>query len=85
MVGAGGIPSEGAAMNVNLTPELENPVHGKVNPTSAPPLTGGIGFRRVSIHAAIQLLRFQSWGFESAKIVTTNRINNLPPVSIQYR
>jgi hypothetical protein len=31
-----------------------------VNPTSAPPLTGGIGFRVVSIQAAMQLLRFQS-------------------------
>jgi hypothetical protein len=30
------------------------------NPTSAPPLTGGVGFGRVSIHAATQLLRFQS-------------------------
>jgi carboxylesterase type B len=29
------------------------------NPTSAPPLTVGIGFGRISIHAAMQLLRFQ--------------------------
>ena len=31
-----------------------------INPTSAPPLTGGIGFRAVLIQAAMQLLRFQS-------------------------
>jgi hypothetical protein len=32
----------------------------QVSPTSAPPLTGGTGFRWVSIHAATQPLRFQS-------------------------
>jgi antitoxin ParD1/3/4 len=30
IVGAGGIPPEEAVMNVNLTPELENLVHGRV-------------------------------------------------------
>jgi hypothetical protein len=32
----------------------------RLSPTSAPPLTVGIGFGRISIHAAMQLLRFQS-------------------------
>ncbi len=47
-------------LRVTLNPQRSLANLLRFNPTSAPPLTGGVGFLAVSIQAAIQLLRFQS-------------------------